>query len=115
MRLGFGCVCSQAVVPKQLDEEALAKPGEEEAAANTERTRRALEGMVASKAASAHGSLDRAVADKKEPQYIRYTPSQQGGASGASNRVIRMVEAPTDPMEPPKFKHKREHLPDPLL
>jgi len=41
--------------------------------------------------------------------YIRYTPSAQGGAqaSGATNRVIRMVEAPVDPMEPPKFKHKR--------
>merc|ERR1719230_613862 len=65
--------------------------------------------MVASKAAAAHGSLDKAVADKKEPTFIKYTPSQGGGghASGATSRVIRMVEAPVDPMEPPKFKHKR--------
>ncbi|KAL1495285.1 hypothetical protein AB1Y20_017145 [Prymnesium parvum] len=98
-----------ALTQKQMDEEALQKPGDDAAIENTERTRRALEAMVASKASAAHGSLDRAVADKKEPTYIRYTPSSQGGAqaSGATNRVIRMVEAPVDPMEPPKFKHKR--------
>lgn len=35
-----------------------------------------------------------------------YTPSQQGVAysSGAKQRIIRMVEAQKDPMEPPKFK-----------
>ena len=98
-----------AITAKQLSEEALAKPSEETAAENSERTRLALEAMVASKAAGAHGSLDKALADKKDPTYIRYTPSSQGSAqaSGATNRVIRMVEAPVDPMEPPKFKHKR--------
>ena len=86
-----------AIVAKQLDEDQLAKPDADAAAENTERTRLALEAMVNSKAAAAHGSLDRALADKKEPQYIRYTPSSQGAAhaSGATNRVIRMVEAPS--------------------
>lgn len=44
-----------------------------------------------------------------EPTYIRYTPGQQGEAynSGAQQRIIRMVEMPVDPMEPPKFKHKK--------
>jgi SNW domain-containing protein 1 len=44
-----------------------------------------------------------------EPTYIRYTPGQQGESynSGASQRIIRMVEMPVDPMEPPKFKHKK--------
>ena len=39
--------------------------------------------------------------------YLRYTPSQQGVAynSGAKQRIIRMVEAQKDPMEPPKFKY----------
>ena len=98
-----------ALTAKRMSEEELAKPSEEAAAENSERTRLALEAMVAGKAASAHGALEKAVADKKDPTYIRYTPSSQGGsqASGATNRVIRMVEAPVDPMEPPKFKHKR--------
>jgi SNW domain-containing protein 1 len=43
------------------------------------------------------------------PTYIKYTPAQQGSNfnSGASNRIIRMVEMPKDPLEPPKFKNKR--------
>uniref|UniRef100_A0A7S0NQI2 SKI-interacting protein SKIP SNW domain-containing protein n=2 Tax=Calcidiscus leptoporus TaxID=127549 RepID=A0A7S0NQI2_9EUKA len=98
-----------ALAPKQLKQDELARPTEEEAAQNTERTRLALEQLAAKKAAGVHGSLEKALADKKAPQYIKYTPSNQGSAqaSGATNRVIRMVEAPVDPMEPPKFKHKR--------
>lgn len=39
-------------------------------------------------------------------QYIRYTASLQGSQfnSGAQQRIIRMVEAQQDPMEPPRFK-----------
>ena len=38
--------------------------------------------------------------------FCRYTPAQQGVAynSGAKQRIIRMVEAQKDPMEPPRFK-----------
>jgi len=46
-------------------------------------------------------------AEKTAPaQYIRYTPAQQGTEfnSGAGQRIIRMVEAQKDPMEPPKYK-----------
>jgi SNW domain-containing protein 1 len=49
-------------------------------------------------------------AEKQAPaQYIRYTPSQQGHSfnSGAKQRVIRMVEAQVDPLEPPKFRYVR--------
>ncbi|KAE9599611.1 hypothetical protein Lal_00021373 [Lupinus albus] len=44
-----------------------------------------------------------------DTKYIKYKPSQQSAAfnSGAKERVIRMVEMPVDPLEPPKFKHKR--------
>ncbi|CAN1232337.1 SNW/SKI-interacting protein [Linum perenne] len=44
-----------------------------------------------------------------ESKYIKYKPSQQSAAfnSGAKERIIRMVEMPVDPLEPPKFKHKR--------
>lgn len=40
------------------------------------------------------------------PFFDRYTPAQQGVAynSGAKQRIIRMVEAQKDPMEPPRFK-----------
>ncbi|KAL5717849.1 hypothetical protein ACHQM5_010811 [Ranunculus cassubicifolius] len=44
-----------------------------------------------------------------EAKLIKYQPSQQSSAfnSGAKERMIRMVEMPVDPLEPPKFKHKR--------
>ncbi|OMO82662.1 hypothetical protein CCACVL1_11828 [Corchorus capsularis] len=44
-----------------------------------------------------------------DSKYIKYKPSQQSAAfnSGANERIIRMVEMPVDPLEPPKFKHKR--------
>ncbi|GFP95683.1 snw/ski-interacting protein [Phtheirospermum japonicum] len=44
-----------------------------------------------------------------DSKFIKYKPSQQSAAfnSGAKERIIRMVEMPVDPMEPPKFKHKR--------
>ncbi|CAN5951165.1 unnamed protein product [Sphagnum jensenii] len=46
-------------------------------------------------------------AEKQAPaQYIRYTPAHQSDEfnSGASQRIIRMVEVQRDPMSPPRFK-----------
>ena len=70
----------------------------------TEETREALEKLVQKKVQAA---LPVRAADKQAPaQYIRYTPAQQGVAynSGSKQRIIRMVEAQQDPIEPPKFK-----------
>merc|ERR1712110_461336 len=59
-----------------------------------------------------HGSAKpiKEIQRRKEAQYIRYTPSMQGHGhnSGASQRIIRMVEAPLDPMEPPRFKTNKK-------
>lgn len=86
------------------DADELQKPNEEEIAETTEATRRALEKLTNQKMSAA---LPVRHAEKAAPaQYIRYTPTQQGEAfnSGAKQRVIRMVEAQVDPMEPPKFR-----------
>lgn len=42
-------------------------------------------------------------------QFIKYTPaySNNDNSNGVSTRVIKMSEAPLDPFEPPKFRHKR--------
>lgn len=44
-----------------------------------------------------------------DSKFIKYKSSQQSAAfnSGAKERIVRMVEMPVDPLEPPKFKHKR--------
>lgn len=78
-----------------------------------EKTRKQLEAIVSAKIQAA---MPVKAAEKQAPaQYIRYTPASQttvsnvegeGGAfnSGASQRIIRMVEVQRDPMSPPRFK-----------
>lgn len=82
----------------------LMRPDEEEIEKTTEETRLALEKLTQSKVMAA---LPVRAVDKLQPaQYIRYTPSEQAAAfnSGSKQRIIKIVEAQKDPMEPPKFK-----------
>lgn len=86
------------------DDPELQRPSQEAIEDITEKTRQALEKLTQGKISSA---MPVRCAEKLgAAQYIRYTPSQQGVSfnSGATQRVIRMVEMPKDPMEPPKFK-----------
>jgi len=86
----------------------VARPSPDEEKETTEKTKAALEKLTQQKlmASQPTKGINTGSAD---PQYIRYTPAQKGESfnSGASTRVIRMVEVPTDPMEPPKFKSKK--------
>ncbi|CAH2987430.1 unnamed protein product [Chilo suppressalis] len=86
------------------DDPTLQKPDDDEIQDITEKTKLALEKLTNAKISAA---MPVKAAPKAAPaQYIRYTPAQQGGAfnSGAKQRVIRMVEAQSDPMEPPRFQ-----------
>lgn len=94
------------LLPKQVTEEdpSLLRPDEEAVKEVTEKTRMALEALISAKVSAA---MPVQAAEKQAPaQYIRYTPSQQseGFNSGATQRIIRMVEVQKDPMEPPRFK-----------
>lgn len=102
----------QQLLPAEVlaeDSEELQRPSEDEIADLTESTRAALEKLTNQKIAAA---LPVRAAEKAPPaQYIRYTPAQQGDGqfnSGAKQRVIRMVEAQSDPMEPPRFKTNKK-------
>eukprot|EP01114_Cavostelium_apophysatum_P013203 TRINITY_DN3138_c0_g1_i1.p1 TRINITY_DN3138_c0_g1~~TRINITY_DN3138_c0_g1_i1.p1 ORF type:complete len:559 (+),score=177.22 TRINITY_DN3138_c0_g1_i1:136-1812(+) len=91
---------------KRFDEEELRRPDPEEEAEITARTKAAIEQVTSSKiaaAAPAAGGVGGA------PTFIRYTPSQKGAGfnSGTEQRIIRLSEAPVDPLEPPKFKLKK--------
>ncbi|GMT09499.1 hypothetical protein PFISCL1PPCAC_796 [Pristionchus fissidentatus] len=84
------------------DDESFQRPDEEQVRDITEATRLALEKITRGKVESA---LPVRHAEKQAPaQFVRYTPSQQSGAAGSQQRIIRMVEEQKDPMEPPKFK-----------
>jgi SNW domain-containing protein 1 len=80
------------------------RPDEEAVMSTAERTRLALEKIT-------HGKI-KAAQPKHVPKgnndasYIRYTPANNGGDEG-KQRIIKMTEVQEDPLEPPKFKHKK--------
>ncbi|CAM9901410.1 unnamed protein product [Heterosigma akashiwo] len=93
---------------KTGDEAALSLPSTEEAAAAADATRAALARIIGAKVP---GPLAGAQGGKKEeePTFVRYTPNPAapGYNPQAKQRVIRLVGAQVDPMEPPKHKHKK--------
>lgn len=85
----------------------LDRPSEEEVAATKERTQNALAALV-SGAVAAQKPKNVNVGPRKEPTYVRYTPANQmGDTSKKNDRIMKIVERQVDPMEPPKFKHKK--------
>lgn len=98
------------LVPKILKDEEPESDSEDlekEIEETTEATKAALEKIVNVRLSAAQPkNVPKQSSDSK---FIKYKPSQQSAAfnSGAKERIIRMVEMPVDPLEPPKFKHKR--------
>lgn len=86
---------------------SLDRPSEEDVAAQTEKTKAALAALVtgavaAQKPKSVKGNT------RNNPTYVRYTPANQMGDTAHKNdRILKIVERQQDPMEPPKFKHKK--------
>ncbi|XP_055905329.1 puff-specific protein Bx42 [Eupeodes corollae] len=92
------------LLPADIASEELHKPNVGIQEETTETTKRALEKLTNQKinAATPYMEIGKALST----QYLRFTSVQQGHEynSGAKQRVIKMVEAQVDPMEPPKFK-----------
>ncbi|KIM99529.1 hypothetical protein OIDMADRAFT_165569 [Oidiodendron maius Zn] len=85
----------------------LDRPSEEEVQASKERTQNALAALV-SGAVAAQKPKNVNVGTRKDPTYVRYTPANQMGDNSKKNdRIMKIVERQVDPMEPPKFKHKK--------
>jgi SNW domain-containing protein 1 len=90
-----------------MGEVSLDRPSEEEVAAQMEKTKNALANLVegavaAQKPKNVRGS------SRAEPTFVRYTPANQMGDNTRKNdRIMKIVERQQDPMEPPKFKHKK--------
>ena len=82
------------------------RPSEEDIQSTADRTREALEKLVNGKIKS---SQPKNVPDAVgKTSFIRYTPTQQGnGEGGLKQRIIKMTEVVEDPLEPPRFKHKK--------
>lgn len=97
--------------PKSFSAEQLMRPDAEQIAAETEAARKALQSRVAATTARTQPkSVAVATAHRHDAtQMLRY----RGRGEDAPERVIKLVEMPVDPLQPPKFKHKRIPRPPP--
>jgi SNW domain-containing protein 1 len=90
-----------------MGEISLEKPSAEEIAEQTEKTKQALAVLV-SGAVAAQKPKNVKGGKRNDPTYVRYTPANQmGDTSKKNDRIMKIVERQQDPMEPPKFKHKK--------
>ena len=90
-----------------VGEISLDRPSEEEIAVQTAKTKKALETLV-NGAVSAQKPKNVQGITRNDPTYVRYTPANQmGDVTSKNDRIMKIVERQKDPMEPPKFKHKK--------
>lgn len=90
-----------------MGEISLDRPSEEEVADQTEKTKNALASLV-SGAVAAQKPKNVKGGPRAEPTFVRYTPANQmGDTSRKNDRIVKIMERQQDPMEPPKFKHKK--------
>ena len=91
-------------------EQDLSRPSEDEVAALTLRTREAMEKKIQRQTAAAlpgrlpEGSLPSEV---KSSEFYKYTPVDSLTGRQLPQRMIRMVEVAQDPLDPPKFRHRK--------
>ncbi|KAL1997222.1 hypothetical protein VTN49DRAFT_7369 [Thermomyces lanuginosus] len=90
-----------------MGEISLDRPSKEEVEAQMERTKNALANLVAG-AVAAQKPKNVKGGQRSGPTFVRYTPANQmGDTSRKNDRIIKIMERQQDPMEPPKFKHKK--------
>jgi SNW domain-containing protein 1 len=90
-----------------MGEVSLDRPSEEEVEAQMEKTKNALASLVEG-AVAAQKPKNVKGGRRAEPTFVRYTPANQMGDTTRKNdRIMKIVERQQDPMEPPKFKHKK--------
>lgn len=83
------------------------RPSEEEVQQTAEKTKAALEKLVSGKIKAAQPKNVQGGSSGKT-SFIRYTPGQQNGnGTGLQQRIIKMTDVVEDPLEPPRFKHKK--------
>ncbi|KAF7986563.1 hypothetical protein HWV62_26306 [Athelia sp. TMB] len=92
---------------KDLDESArdMERPSEDEVQATADKTRLALEKLTTGKIKAAQPK--NVPGGPGKTAFIRYTPGQQNGSSSLQQRIIKMTDVVEDPLEPPRFKHKK--------
>ena len=85
----------------------LERPDQEEVEATMKETQAAMDALVSGKVMAQQPKT--LPAQPGAPTYLKYKPLHSGPQhnSGAEHRIIKMQDMPVDPMEPPKFRHKK--------
>lgn len=84
----------------------LSRPSQDEVEATAERTKNALAALVSSAVAAQKPKTINT--SQRQTTFVKYTPASQfGDNSKKQDRIMKIVERQKDPMEPPKFKHKK--------
>ena len=104
---------------------SLQRPTEEEEDETARRTIEALSAKAGQVLAKTNPTAKTSMLGPRatnEPTYVKYTPANaaMAEATGITQRIVKVVEMPVDPLEPPKFKGKKaprapEEMPVPVL
>ncbi|CAG9460220.1 unnamed protein product [Pedinophyceae sp. YPF-701] len=91
--------------PQLATGDQLVRPDEEEVKDTAKETAKALQQLVEKRVAATN---PKNLPDQGgSAQLIKYTPATQTGTTGAKQRLIKIQDAPVDPLEPPKFRHMK--------
>jgi SNW domain-containing protein 1 len=83
-----------------------ARPEVEEQEMTKKKTQQAIEKIVEGRISS--GRPKDIKTETGGPSYVKYVPARPNDdGTGANSRIIRLAEAPVDPLEPPRFKHRK--------
>lgn len=101
-----------AMVEKPRDaklQTQLVRPDADAMAETARRTREALEPIVRGKVSASLPAnfRGREGGAHQTAEFVRYTPASTNLSGPSKQRVIKMVQAPVDPMEPPRFARKK--------
>ena len=90
-----------------IGEISLDRPSELDIATQTQKTKDALDKLVSGQVAAQKPKNVKGIT-RNDPTYVRYTPANaMGDVSRKNDRIMKIVERQIDPLEPPKFKHKK--------
>merc|ERR1712228_781212 len=91
----------------EIHDDELCKPSDDITMEQTEETRKALEKIVNVQIQSARPTHTKL--KPTAPITVRYQSGTSNSmhASGSTSRLIKIYEMPSDPLDPPKFRHKK--------
>ena len=90
-----------------VGEVSLDRPSAEQVEESRRKTLEALSKIIPTNAAALRRKTALPVKKDEAPTFVRYTPTTQFGVESKGDRIFKIVNKKEDPMEPPKFKHKK--------